>query len=191
MSYHATLFFSEPLVRQAAQAFWRRTVGIGFPFALAVMAAWLAALLWQGVTTWLVGALAMVLGFSVVILVLIYVVHYRNGLRKFREMGPPQASFQAEDASFTITSGLGSVTVRLVVNSRGLAVRPILAAAVFQGAVQHLAARGRSCRDADVYSTAGAGHWGQNRGLTAVALECRRLLLFERALQEVAEALAG
>ena len=111
MSYHATLFFSEPLVRQAAQAFWRRTVGIGFPFALAVMAAWLAALLWQGVTTWLVGALAMVLGFSVVILVLIYVVHYRNGLRKFREMGPPRASFQAEDATFTITSGLGSATL--------------------------------------------------------------------------------
>ena len=111
MSYHATLVFTEPLVRQAAQAFGRRTVGIGFPFALAVMAAWLAALLWQGVTTWLVGALAMVLGFSVVILVLIYVVHYRNALRKFLEMCPRPASVQAEDATFTITSGLGSVTV--------------------------------------------------------------------------------
>lgn len=112
MSYQATLIYSEPLVRSAVFAFWRRSVGIGFIVALAAVAVCLAVLVAQGTTNWLVGALAAVLVLGVAFSVAVYIVHYRNSLRKFREMASPQATFHAEDSSFTISSSIGTTTLQ-------------------------------------------------------------------------------
>lgn len=112
MSYQATLLYTEPLLRQAVFGFWRRTVGIGFAVALGVVAASLAALLWQGASSWVVGVLATVLVFAAAFVASLYVVHYRNALHKLRQMGSPQATLVVEESSFTVTSGIGSVTLR-------------------------------------------------------------------------------
>ncbi|NOS82686.1 MAG: YcxB family protein, partial [Nitrospira sp.] len=42
----------------------------------------------------------------------VYIIHYRNSLRKFRQMAKPQATFLADDTSFTITSDIGTTTLQ-------------------------------------------------------------------------------
>ena len=110
MSHHATLIYAEPLLRQAVFAFWRRSVGVGFVVALAVVAISLGVLIGQGETSWLVGVLATVLALGIAFVVALYFVHYRNSLRKFREMGSPQATFLAEESSSTFSSSIGTAT---------------------------------------------------------------------------------
>ena len=112
MSYETTLIYTEPLVRQAVFAFWRRSIGIGYVIALVVTASSLGLLIAQGNTSWLIGALATALAFGVLLIVLLYLVHYRNSLNKFREMGSPHATFHAEEAGFTISSGIGTTTLQ-------------------------------------------------------------------------------
>ena len=112
MPYETTLIYTEPLVRQAVFAFWRRSIGIGYLLALVVTAFSLGFLIAQGNTSWLIGALATVLALGIVFIVLLYFVHYRNSLSKFREMGSPHANFRAEEATFTISSDIGTTTLQ-------------------------------------------------------------------------------
>jgi hypothetical protein len=112
MSYETTLIYTEPLVRQAVLAFWRRSIGIGYVIALVVSAFILGLLIAQGNTSWLIGSLATALAFGVLIAALLYVVHYRNSLRKFREMGSPHATLLVEESSFTIGSSIGTATLQ-------------------------------------------------------------------------------
>jgi hypothetical protein len=111
MSHEVTLIYTEPLLRQAVCAYWRRSVGAGFVFALAVLALSLGWCVTQGEATWLVGALAAVLVLAVAFVAALYFVHYRNAMRKFREMGTPEATFRADESSFTVSSGLGMTTL--------------------------------------------------------------------------------
>jgi hypothetical protein len=111
MTHQATLTFDQPLVRRAVFAFWRRTVGIGFLLATVALTVAFALLLASGDTSWSVGVLGMSLVVGVSFVGFIYFVHYRNAMAKFRAMGLPQASLSVEDATFTISSGLGSTTL--------------------------------------------------------------------------------
>lgn len=112
MPFVTTLEYTEPLVRGAVVAFWRRTVGIGCFVALALLACSLAFLLWQGDRSWLVGAIGAVLFFGLGFASLVYFVHLRKALSKFRGMGSPVATMELADASFTISSGLGSTSLQ-------------------------------------------------------------------------------
>ena len=44
-------------------------------------------------------------------LVMIYVVHYRNSIGRFRRMRTPQATFSYDEEQFTLASELGSATM--------------------------------------------------------------------------------
>jgi hypothetical protein len=112
MPHEATLIYTEALVRQAVFGYWRRSVGIGFVVALAAVALCLGVFLAQGETSWLVGALATVLVLGVGFAAALYIVHYRNSLRKLRDMGNAQATFCADESSFTFSSGIGTATLQ-------------------------------------------------------------------------------
>jgi len=112
MSHEATLIYSESLLRQAVFAFWRRSVGVGFLVALLVALLGLGVLIAQGMASWIVGVVASVLVLGVAFATIVYVVHYRNSLRKFHQMDKPQATFLAEEATFTITSDIGTTTLQ-------------------------------------------------------------------------------
>ena len=45
-------------------------------------------------------------------IVLLYVIHYRSVMQKFRAMGDPEATLAASEESFSVSSGVGSSTVR-------------------------------------------------------------------------------
>ena len=112
MSHEATLIYSESLLRQAVFGFWRRTVGVGFIIALLVAALGLGVLVALGEATWIVAALAAVLVLGIAYATAVYVVHYRNSLRKFRQMDKPRATFRADESSFTMSSDIGTTTLQ-------------------------------------------------------------------------------
>jgi len=112
MAHQATLIYTEPLLRRAIFAFWRRTVGIGFLVALAVLMISLGVLVAQGTASWLIGVLATVLVVGVVFIAALYLIHYRNAVRKFREIGDAEATFRAEESSFTVSSAIGTTTLQ-------------------------------------------------------------------------------
>lgn len=110
MSYEATLIFTEPLLRKAVFAFWHRSVGVSFIVALLVVAMCLGLFLAHGDTSWIVGVLATTLFIGVAFAVALYFIHYCASLRKFHAMGSPQATFRADELTFTIISGIGTAT---------------------------------------------------------------------------------
>ena len=112
MPHIATLLYTEPLLRKAVFAFWRRTVGVGFFIALALLLCSLSFLVLQGDRSWLVGALGAFLLFGLGFAFAVYFVHLRNTLTKFRGMGEPIATLALEDAAFTMSSGLGSTSLQ-------------------------------------------------------------------------------
>ena len=112
MSHEATLIYSESLLRQAVFAFWRRSVGVGFFIALLVAALGLGVLVAQGQASWIVAVLAALLVLGIAYATAVYLVHYRNSLRKFREMDKPRATFCADESSFTMSSDIGTTTLQ-------------------------------------------------------------------------------
>ncbi len=112
MTYEATLIYSEPLLRKAVFGFWRRSVGAGFIVVIVIFAILLAFRAVRGDTSWMVGVLGSVLAIAIAMAVAVYVVHYRNAIGKFREMGDPKATFCAEQSCFTVTSSIGTSTFR-------------------------------------------------------------------------------
>jgi hypothetical protein len=112
MQYRATLTYSEPLVARAVALYWRRSVSIGLVVAVLVT---IAALLWfvtNGDRTWVVGLLGAVVALGVLFPALVYVVHYRNSMGRFREMAKPVAEFIVDDDAFTLTSDRGTTTLK-------------------------------------------------------------------------------
>lgn len=112
MSHETTLIYSESLLRQAVFAFWRRSVGLGFILMLVALAASLGVLVALGAASWLIGTLAAVVVIAAALAAALYVVHYRNSLRKFREMDKPRATFRADESSFTMSSDVGTTTLQ-------------------------------------------------------------------------------
>lgn len=112
MPHETTLIYSETLLRQAVFAFWRRSVGVGFFVALLIAALGLVVLVALGQASWLIGGLAVVLLVGIAFTIVVYVVHYRRSLHKFRQMDKPQATFRAEESSFTMSSDIGTTTLQ-------------------------------------------------------------------------------
>lgn len=108
----AKLEYTEPLLREAVFAFWKRTVGIGFFVALTLLLGSLAFLVWRGDRSWFVGALGSFLVLGLGFPFVVYFVHLRNAMVKFRGMGAPIATLSLDDASFSISSGLGSTSLQ-------------------------------------------------------------------------------
>jgi hypothetical protein len=112
MPHEATLIYSTTLLRQAVFAFWRRSVGVGFFVALLVAALGLVVLVVLGQASWLIAALASILVLGIAFAIVVYIAHYRRSLRKFRQMDNPQATFHAEESSFTMSSDIGTTTLQ-------------------------------------------------------------------------------
>lgn len=110
--YTATLVFSESIVRRATFAFWRRTVGPVFPLLLAALAAYVAYQASHGDRSWGLGVLGAVVFGGLLFLPALFFVHYRNGQQKLRDMGDMQAKIEACGDGFTVSSGIGSSTLR-------------------------------------------------------------------------------
>lgn len=110
MAHETTLVYTEPLVRSAVFAFWRRTIGPGFSVALVVLAASLASLVFTGQSDWFVGATGAALGFGILMAVSVSVVHYRSSISRFRKLGSREVTFRADESTFSFESAMGTTT---------------------------------------------------------------------------------
>jgi len=110
LRYETELTYTVPLLRKAVFAYWKRSVGVGLPIALALVAAYLIYLLTRGDRSWIVGALSAVIVMGVTCVLVLFLVHYRNVFRKLRDLGPPRARLVAEDRAFTVESDIGIST---------------------------------------------------------------------------------
>jgi hypothetical protein len=111
MSHEITLRYDESLLRRAVLRYWWRQIGVGYILSLVVLAVGLVMLIADGNTSWLVGVMVTFLGFGVIAMITLYVVPYRNALRKLKSMDKPEATLILSELSFTISSGIGSSTV--------------------------------------------------------------------------------
>jgi YcxB-like protein len=111
MSHQVTLRYDEGLLRRAVLHFWWRLVGVRLLVAIVVMAAALVVLVFDGDRSWFVGVLATVLAFGIAFIVAVYVIHYRNAITKFKNMGNPEATLTVCESSLSMSSGAGSTTV--------------------------------------------------------------------------------
>ena len=100
----ATLIYSEALLRHAVFAFWRRSVGVGF--SLRSCCALGLGVLVARHGSWIVGTLAAVLVLGIAFVTVVYVVHYRNSLRKFHRWTRLKPR-PCRESSFTISSDIG------------------------------------------------------------------------------------
>jgi len=102
------LHFSEPLIRRAVWAFWRRVTGWRFFVAIALLLASFIYSVCSGDRSWWVGVTATILIFAAAFTVALYAVHYRSSITRFRRMRSPEAVFEVSDARFRVTSDFGS-----------------------------------------------------------------------------------
>ncbi len=112
MPHEATLIYSESLLREAVFGVWRRSVGLVFIVMLVALPVILGGLVVLGAPFWLLMTLAALLVIAVSVAVALYTGYYRNSLRKFRKMHKPQATFQADESSFTMSSDAGTTTLQ-------------------------------------------------------------------------------
>ena len=112
MSHEATLIYSESLLREAVFGFWRRSIGMGFILMLVALTVVLGVLVALGAPIWIIVTLAVLLVLAAAVAVALYIGYYRNSLRKFRTMSTPQATFRADESSFTMTSDAGTTTLQ-------------------------------------------------------------------------------
>jgi hypothetical protein len=75
------------------------------------MAACLVFLVYNGDPSWIVGVVATGFVMGIAVPVAVYVVHYRNAMRKFQALGDPEATFTASESSFSVSSGARSSTL--------------------------------------------------------------------------------
>ena len=112
MQHRATLKYDESLVNRAVRAYWRRSLGIGVLLGVPVLCVLLAMRIIDGDRSWFVGLLSGATLLGVGMPIMVYWVHYKNSMAKFREMREPVATFIADDESFTLTSDKGSSTLK-------------------------------------------------------------------------------
>ncbi|MGJ7902329.1 YcxB family protein [Lysobacter sp. 1R34A] len=106
-----TLNYTEPLLRQAVLGFWRRVVGLRFLIVFALNAVALGVLLANRDGSWLTGLMAATFALGLGFMTMLYLVHYRNSLRKLKAMRKPQASLVLTEKNFSLSADSGSSTL--------------------------------------------------------------------------------
>jgi len=110
--HETTLTYDEALVRRGVRCYWRRSLGPAYFAALVVVVASLGALLALGGGSWVVpvlgGTLVLALGFAA----MLYAVHLRAALGRFRRMDAPLARFVADDERFAFSSTVGDASLK-------------------------------------------------------------------------------
>jgi hypothetical protein len=103
-----TLHYSPALIRRAAFAYLRRGIGMGGFVALAglIVAALLFVVFEPG--SWLAGAVSGAVAVLILLLIGLYLVHYRQGMAKLARMGEPHAVLELTDTQLRASSQGGS-----------------------------------------------------------------------------------
>ena len=106
-----TLVYTEEMIRKINKAYWWKQTGTKFFLALILVMAWLVAELFDGNTSWQVGAVSTFVAICVAIVVMLYMMPLSRSLKKFRGMKNGVAHLQICDSYFVVSSSLGESKV--------------------------------------------------------------------------------
>lgn len=107
-----TLRYNRELVRSGILTFFWRKLGARFFIAWVVMAAILGYFIVGGDRSWFVGSMATILVGLIALLAAVLMVQYRRSMARLRKMEPPHVTLALADDGFTLSSNLGSSTLR-------------------------------------------------------------------------------
>ena len=110
--HSATLEYDERLVNRAVRSYWRRSLGLSVFVGVPLLCIILAVQVASGDRSWYLGLLAGATILGVGMPILVYWIHYRNSMAKFRDMKEPVATFVADEDTFTLASDHGSSTLK-------------------------------------------------------------------------------
>ena len=110
--HRAILKYDEKLVNRAVWSYWRRSLGISVLAGVPALCVFLAMRIADGDRSWYVGLLAGAVLLGIGMPILVYWIHYRNSMAKFRDMKEPVATFVADEESFTLALDHGSSTLK-------------------------------------------------------------------------------
>jgi len=110
--YETTLIYDESIVRRAVWCYWRRSLGAGYWGALVLVLASFVVLQLQGPNDWVVIALAVTLAVALGFAALLYFVHHRASMARFRRLSPPSARFVADAETLAFSSSVGEVKLQ-------------------------------------------------------------------------------
>jgi hypothetical protein len=84
--HSATLKCDEHLVNRAVRSYWRRSLGLNVLIGVPLICIFLAIQVASGDRSWYMGLLAGAAILGIGMPILVYWVHYRNSMAKFRDM---------------------------------------------------------------------------------------------------------
>jgi hypothetical protein len=112
MRHVATLSYTEQVIRRAVFLFWLHGIGWKVLLTMATLVVVLALEVASGNRSWVAGSIGSLLLVGTGLVMLIYVVHLRQSMDKFRKLAVPKATFVVEADSFSLTTDLGSSTMK-------------------------------------------------------------------------------
>jgi len=90
-----TLIYSEELLKKAVRSYWWRSIGPLFVSVLSGMLVGTIYFVVQGERSWFVGVMGSVVLMGFLFSLTLYINHYRNTLRKFRELNGTNSTLTA------------------------------------------------------------------------------------------------
>lgn len=112
MRHVATLSFSAELIQRAVFSYWLRGVGWKALLTMAALVVVLALEISSGSHSWAVGVFGTLLLAAAGSVMLIYFVHLRQSMDKFRKLKVPKATLVVEEDGLSLTSDAGGATMR-------------------------------------------------------------------------------
>ena len=103
-----TLHYSPTLVRRSVFAYLRRGFGTGTHVALAGLVAAAVFLVVTEPGSWLAGAVSGAVAVLILLLIGLYLLHYRQGMAKLACMGQPHAVLQLTESELHVSSQGGT-----------------------------------------------------------------------------------
>jgi hypothetical protein len=109
MQYQATLHFSEALMKKAVRAFWWRLTGWKYIVTVLLLG---IGLFFLDQKSWYFNIVAIIVYLGCILPIMVYISHYRNGMKKFKAVKDHQVIMTAEEETFTLQSALGHSTLK-------------------------------------------------------------------------------
>ncbi len=106
------IHYTEALVRRTVLRYWFRSTGWFYIVAIALTTWWFIQGLWDGDRSWSVGVSGTVAMVGILFALMLYIVHFRRSISKFRRLEKPEGLLELAADKMSLTADTGLVNLR-------------------------------------------------------------------------------